>query len=274
MMDIDRLAGSPHSVQIITAKRETDMAFTLEFDISYLDCDIHAGQFLMVWIPGVDEIPMSVSSWDPPIAGITVKIVGDATEKLAKFGKGDLIGIRGPFGNHFIQEGENALVIGGGVGIAPLRPLVYGLLEQMKDVSLVVGARTAAELILYDFENIKNDRFHLHISTDDGTAGQKGFATDIAKRLIEKQSFDKVYTCGPEIMMVRLHQIARQQGINFEASLERYMKCGCGICGTCGIDPCGELVCIDGPVFSGEQLDKMSDFGLSYRDSTGQKIEF
>ena len=273
-MKVDRLAGSAHSVQIVASRRETDTTVTLEFDMSYLDCDIYAGEFLMIWIPGVDEVPMSVSSWDPPTAGITVKAIGDATEKLAGLGKGDWIGIRGPFGNRFEREGERVLVIGGGIGIAPLQPLVYVFLEMKKEVYLVVGARTATDLVLYDFEGIKNERFHLYISTDDGTAGKQGFVTDIAQELIEQQSFDKIYTCGPEIMMVKLHQLAKQQGVKFEASLERYMKCGCGICGTCGIDPCGELVCIDGPVFSGEQLDKMSDFGQSYRDSTGQKKEF
>jgi dihydroorotate dehydrogenase electron transfer subunit len=75
-------------------------------------------------------------------------------------------------------------------------------------------------------------------------------------------------------MMVGLHQLAKMQKIPFEASLERYMKCGCGICGTCGIDPNGELVCVDGPIFSGVQLEKMNDFGRSYRDSTGQRKKF
>ncbi|MFW9931184.1 MAG: dihydroorotate dehydrogenase electron transfer subunit [Candidatus Thorarchaeota archaeon] len=274
MMEIDRLAGSAQSVRIAAIRRETDTAFTLEFDFSFRERDIHAGEFLMIWIPTVDEIPMSVSSWNPPIAGITVKAIGDATSKLTRLEKDDWIGIRGPFGNHFKQDARNALVVGGGIGIAPLRPLVLGLLDDNRDVHLVVGARTAAELILYDFEDLRDEKFHLLISTDDGTAGRKGFATDIARELIEQYSFDKVYTCGPEVMMAKLHQIAKKQNIRFEASLERYMKCGCGICGTCGMDPCGELVCIDGPIFSGEQLDKMSDFGHSYRDSTGQKIGF
>ena len=74
--------------------------------------------------------------------------------------------------------------------------------------------------------------------------------------------------------MAKLYDIAKSSGIKIEASLERYMKCGCGLCGTCAIDPNGELVCLDGPVFSSEQLKKLGDFGHSFRDSTGQKKQY
>lgn len=273
-MEIGRLTGSFRSVRISGKKVENISTVTLEFDLGYLSRDIHPGEFLMIWIPGIDEIPMSVSSWNAPIAGITVKSIGEATEGLASLDEGSWIGIRGPFGNHFVQDAERALVVSGGVGVAPLRPLVYGLLDAKKEVSIIVGARTDRELILYDFENLKNDNFQLVISTDDGTKGLKGYATEIAQDLIERNTFDKIYTCGPEIMMAELHKIAKQHAIRFEASLERYMKCGCGICGTCGMDSCGQLVCVDGPIFSGEQLDRMDDFGHSYRDSTGKKVKF
>jgi len=273
-MEIDRLMGSANSVQIIRTRKETMTSTTLEFDLPNLNSDIKAGEFVMVWIPGVDEIPMSVSFWDTPRASITIKEVGDATKHLSSLSVGDWIGIRGPFGNHFTLDAEKALLVGGGIGIAPLQSLVYELLDTEKEVHLIVGAKTKDELILYDFEEIAIDSFHLYITTDDGTVGQKGFVTDKVKELLESYKFDKIYTCGPEMMMVTLLQIARSYGISFEASLERYMKCGCGICGTCGIDSGGELVCIDGPIFTGEKLNKMNDFGQSFRDSTGQKKEF
>ena len=273
-MEVDQLMGSPRSVQIAEVHKENDTTTILEFDLSHLDCDIRAGEFLMIWVPGIDEIPMSVSSWKPPIGEITVKSIGEATRRLAGLSRRDWIGIRGPFGNHFDINAEHPLLVGGGIGIAPLRFLVQEFLKMKKEVYLIEGAKTRTELILYDFDNIDENHLHLVITTDDGSVGRTGYATDIAQELLEEYTFDRIYTCGPEIMMSKLHHLAKRHKIGIEASLERYMKCGCGICGTCGIDPCGELVCIDGPIFSGEHLDKMNDFGRSYRDSTGQKKEF
>ncbi|MFW9925152.1 MAG: dihydroorotate dehydrogenase electron transfer subunit [Candidatus Thorarchaeota archaeon] len=270
-MDIERLMGRPTSCQIISKISENANTTTLQFEIPDLDRDLLPGEFMMIWIPGVDEVPMSVSYWDSPTAGVTVKRVGEATHRLAELKREDWIGIRGPFGNHFSSDCTDALVVGGGIGVAPLRLLAYTLLREGRNVTLVVGARTQSDLILYDFDTIGNSHFSLVVSTDDGSRGEKGYASGIAGKLVRNGKFDKIYTCGPEIMMAKLHQVAIENEIEIEASLERYMKCGCGICGTCAIDPNGELVCVDGPVFSGKQLEKMNDFGHSYRSSTGQK---
>ena len=82
-----------------------------------------------------------------------------------------------------------------------------------------------------------------------------------------------MYTCGPEIMIAGLYDIAKKSKISFQASLERFMKCGCGICGTCAMDPSGQLVCRDGPVFTGKQLAGLTDFGKYHRDAVGMKKE-
>jgi dihydroorotate dehydrogenase electron transfer subunit len=103
--------------------------------------------------------------------------------------------------------------------------------------------------------------------------GFKGFATKAVEKLVNASDFDTMYTCGPEIMMAGLHNIARKSKIQFQASLERFMKCGCGICGTCAMDPTGQLVCADGPVFTGEQLAKLTNFGKYHRDAVGMKKE-
>ena len=92
--------------------------------------------------------------------------------------------------------------------------------------------------------------------------------------MLDKKNYDRVYACGPEIMTHKLYLLANEHNTEFEASLERYMKCGCGLCGTCGIDPYGELVCLDGPIFTGVQLGRMKDFGQFYRNSTGQKKQY
>ncbi len=273
-MDTEQRMGLPVSVRILSSEKENECTTTLRFELPHLERDILAGEFVMVWVPGLDEIPMSISFWEKPVAAITVKSIGDATKGLTNLEVGEWLGIRGPFGTHFSQSSEYALVVGGGIGIAPLRPLVTTLLKEQKKVVLLVGARTENELILYDFETLKNPNFTLLVATDDGSRGHKGYATSVSQDLIEGDSFDMIYTCGPELMMVKLHEIAKAQGIEIEASLERYMKCGCGICGTCAIDPNGDLVCLDGPIFSGKQLDKLGDFGHSYRDSTGQKKKY
>jgi dihydroorotate dehydrogenase electron transfer subunit len=152
--------------------------------------------------------------------------------------------------------------------------LLYTLLDSETEVTLVNAARTQSELIFQrEFEGIKNAKFTLEVATDDGSLGFKGFATEIVETILDEHEFDRLYTCGPEIMMAGLYYMALKKKIRFQASLERFMKCGCGICGTCAVDPTGQLVCRDGPVFTGEQLAKLTDFGKYHRDAVGMKKE-
>jgi dihydroorotate dehydrogenase electron transfer subunit len=108
------------------------------------------------------------------------------------------------------------------------------------------------------------------VSTDDGSFGIKGFTTDVLMDLLKKEKFDCVYTCGPEVMMKKVFDICDDKGIKCQASLERYMKCGFGLCGTCCIDD--KLICKDGPVFDSNQLRKLSEFGVFNRDKSGSKV--
>lgn len=272
-MKMDELMGNPSSVRISRVISETHRSKSLKFSLKN-PIEFQPGQFIMVWVPGVDEIPMSVSFWNPPEMGITVQSIGEATQVLVSMSKGDWIGIRGPFGNPFSTNSRRALVVGGGVGIAPLRPLVYNLLARGSEVTLVNAAKTKRELIfLEEFENLNHPNLNVEIATDDGTMGFQGFATDAVVKILDGNEFDRMYTCGPEMMIAGLHAIAKQGKIRFQASLERFMKCGCGICGTCAMDPTGQLVCREGPVFTGEQLAKLTDFGRYHRDAVGMKKE-
>jgi dihydroorotate dehydrogenase electron transfer subunit len=263
------------SVEVSRIVKENSIVRTLFFDLPRPELGVQAGQFLMVWIPGIDEIPMSISSWDAPTASITVLPIGEATQALTDLSKGQLVGVRGPFGASFRLTSKNALVVGGGIGIAPLRPLVHDLLGQGCDVTLIAAAKTATELVfIEEFEKNTSSRFELRIATDDGSLGFKGFATEDTEEFLAENQVDTIYTCGPEPMMAKLFDIAKEKNVGFQASLERFMKCGCGICGTCAMDPNGELVCVDGPIFTGEQLATMSEFGKYHRDSTGIKRGF
>lgn len=274
-MRMDDLMGNPISVKVSEVVRETERASTIIFDIKDSDFDFAPGQFLMIWVPGVDEIPMSISLWEPPKVGITVLPIGEATESLTSLQPNNWIGIRGPFGSSFTLETQKALVVGGGVGMAPLKPLVYALLKKDVEVTLVIAAKTKQNLIFFEeFSQLSDNRFALRTSTDDGSEGFKGLATDAAKEILKENKFDTLYTCGPELMMYGLYDDVKDRRMSFQASLERFMKCGCGICGTCALDPTGSLVCIDGPVYSGNKLSKISEFGKYHRDAVGGKKKF
>lgn len=274
-MNMDKLMGNQTSVQVSKIVSETDTASTILFKISNPDFKVAPGQFLMVWVPGVDEIPMSVSLWDPPKIGITVLPIGEATKSLVSLQSDKWIGVRGPFGSSFDLDSKNALVVGGGIGMAPLKPLVYGLLERDADVTLLIAAKTKQELVfLEEFSQLSVDRFTLKTSTDDGSSGFKGFATKAVSESLDVQNYDSVYTCGPELMMFGLFEQVKDTKVHFQASLERFMKCGSGICGTCAMDPTGTLVCVDGPVYSGNLLSEVTEFGKYHRDAMGLKKTF
>lgn len=274
-MKLDDRVGNLVSVKVKEVAQETDTAKTIIFSIKEPPFAFAPGQFLMVWVPGVDEIPMSISLWEPPRVGITVLPIGEATESLVSLQPDDWIGIRGPFGSSFTLHTGKVLVVGGGVGMAPLRPLVYDLLKRGTDTTVLIGARTKGELMFYkEFANISDGKLGVRVSTDDGSEGFKGMATEAVRERLEEQEFDVLYTCGPELMMAGLYDLVKGSKIHFQASLERFMKCGCGICGTCALDPTGSLVCVDGPIYSGNSLPELTEFGKYHRDEVGMKKKF
>jgi len=256
----------PKVVKIIEIKKETPNIKTILFEYTK---DISPGQFFMIWIPGIDEIPMSVSYISKKIKGITFKKVGDATNGLFNLKTKDKIGVRGPYGNGFKIDGKSVLFIAGGTGIAMITPAVENTINKKIKSTVLFGAKTKNELF---FENrIKKFGAKLYISTDDGSKGYKGFVTDLTKEIISNNQFDQVLTCGPEIMMKKLFEISRN--IPFQASLERYMKCGFGICGQCCVGK-GLRVCMEGPVFDEKTLKNIEDFGVFKRDASGLKVKF
>jgi len=232
------------------------------------------GQFVMVWIPGVDEVPMSLSAIGPDEqSSITVAEVGEATEALHKRKTGDVLGIRGPYGNSFAPVSGNTVIVGGGTGLAPLAPLTEELAELHARVALVAGAKTQDELLFLDRMTTTLSRIEGRVVavTEDGSHGVEGLATDVAEQLLEKERFDMLYTCGPEEMMYKLFLLAERYETPIQASLERLMRCAIGICGSCVI---GKFrVCRDGPVFSLKQLREVKEeFGRFGRGRTGKRV--
>lgn len=256
----------PKITKLIENKKEAMDIKTITF---HYPEEIEPGQFFMVWIPDVDEIPMSVSYINGDIKGITFRKVGDATSALYKLKPGDKIGIRGPYGNGFKIQGKHTLFVGGGTGVATLAPATEEAVKNSISTTVVFGVKNKSELFFE--KRLKKCGANLIISTDDGSAGYKGFASDAAKEILKTEKIDAVLTCGPEMMMKTLLDFCKN--ISFQASLERYMKCSIGICGQCCIGK-GLRVCIDGPVFDGKTLKNVKDFGVYRRDSAGRKIQF
>jgi len=130
------------------------------------------------------------------------------------------------------------------------------------------GARTKADLACLSRVRAAGP---VHVSTDDGSEGFHGFVSDLAAKLLHEERFDMVLTCGPEVMMKKVVDAANARRVPVQASLERYMKCGIGICDACAFDD--KLVCYDGPVFGGEELAKSQDFGRWRRDISGRRVK-
>jgi len=229
------------------------------------------GQFIMVWVIGVDEIPMGISHIGDEEISFTVHRVGEATAALHKRKIGDVIGVRGPYGNGFKITGRRVLIVGGGTGMAPLMPLIEKLIEKGINVTVINGAKTMGELVfLKKLQQLHEDgRIELIVTTDDGTFGIKAMASDIVEQVIRERGVEEVYVCGPEKMMVKILEVTERLGVHLQASLERYMKCAIGICGSCTLDPLGLRVCKDGPVFPSEVLKKISELGRYRRNSSG-----
>ena len=231
--------------------------------------EAHPGQFFMVWLPGVDEIPMSLSSIGDP-SSISVRVVGDATRALSKLRQGDKIGLRGPLGNGYTIDGKHPFLVGGGTGIASLTPLAEEMVAKDIKPTFLIGARSRDQL-LFKERLSKINGLGLIISTDDGSEGLHGYASNNAGNIMAKGGFDKVYICGPELMAVKIWADADRLGISVQASLERLCKCAIGLCGSCALGP--YRVCRDGPVFDSAKLREVaSDFGKRRMDSTGRMM--
>jgi len=232
------------------------------------------GQFLMVWIPGIDEIPLSVSGVYPNgLASVTVARVGEATEAMHRLKPNSLIGVRGPFGNSFEISKGKILLVGGGTGMAPLAFLAEKLAENPCEITFIIGAKSAQELLFLKRieKTLSQLKSKIIVMTEDGSLGQKGVATDPLDNLLREEKYDMIYACGPEPMIKKAFLAAEEADIPFQASLERIMRCGIGICGSCMLGK--YRVCRDGPVFSSHQLREVIDeLGNYKRDFNGNKV--
>jgi len=218
------------------------------------------GQFVMVWLPGIDEKPFSLSDK----GRITVRRIGEFTEELFKKNDGYL-DIRGPYGNCFPNDVRDNVAIGGGCGVAPLMSLMN--VPFVSD--FVLAGKTEDELIfLNDIERKLGE--NIVCVTEDGSCGLEGVVTDVKIPRTE----NNYYVCGPEKMMKAIGEKLVKEGVEEDKiylMIERYMKCAVGLCGNCSFD--GYRVCVDGPVFRYDVVRDLSHFGELRRNRTGKLVE-
>lgn len=234
------------------------------------------GQFLMVWIPGVDEIPMSISTTKNSggLVEFAAANVGDATSALHSMKEGDLLGLRGPLGHGFtlpqsIDKGP-LLFVAGGCGSPPISFATEIAVKKGHEVHVALGATSQRELLFR--QRFEKNAQKVIIATDDGSDGIQGTAVDAATFLLDLDArYAACFACGPEGMLSSLAELLVKYSIPLQVSLERYMKCGVGLCGHCIINDQGMRVCLEGPVFNINSL-KDSDFGQLKRDSTGKHL--
>jgi len=272
-LEKQRDPNHPHICTIERVVDETPTVRTLFFHDQVL-ANVLPGQFAMVWIPGVNELPMSVMvGIKQGEAGLTVRKRGESSTALYNLKVGDKIGVRGPYGNSFDIKDGKILLIGGGTGLVPLVRLIKFVNCELSpshdlEITLLMGSQTKKE-VFFEFVELIEKYMDANVIpvTEDGSYGEKGYVTDVLEKLLEENTYDAIYTCGPELMMYKVVKLANEKGIFVQASLERMMKCGVGICGSCCIGE--DLVCRDGTVFDGEYLLKNNEFGNYHRTKSG-----
>jgi dihydroorotate dehydrogenase electron transfer subunit len=210
------------------------------------------GQFVMAWLPGIDEKPFSIAAADP--LALTVVAVGPFSKALHRLPVGDRVWIRGPLGQGYKVKGKRLLLAGGGYGVAPLLFLAKEAVASGCAVQVCIGARTAVDVLLAD--DFQRVGACVRIATEDGSLGMMGQVTSATEAAIHNERPDTVYACGPVKMLEAIdwqcetHQLPRQ------LSWEAHMRCGIGLCGSCELPfsqsasqrGSGWLVCLDGPV--------------------------
>ncbi|MBN1500973.1 MAG: sulfide/dihydroorotate dehydrogenase-like FAD/NAD-binding protein [Spirochaetes bacterium] len=219
------------------------------------------GQFVIVTIDEKSErIPLTIADFDRENKTISIVFqeMGKGTHRLANMQAGDfLYGVLGPQGNpSVIHENKDVIIIGGGIGIAPVFPIARKLTAHGNRVTSIIGYRNKDYVFWEDKMNAVSSS--LLIATNDGSYGEKGFVTDLLKKEIESgKNIDEVIAIGPPIMMKAVSDMTREHSIKTIVSLNSLMVCGMGMCGACRVTVNNEIkfTCMDGPEFDAHQVD-------------------
>ena len=233
--------------------------------------DAKPGQFVMLWLPGIDEKPFAIAYMNDDSFGLTVAAVGPFSNKLCSMRVGDRVGIRGPYGTSYnLGDAKKIVMVGGGYGSASLALLATDAIDNGIEVIFIAGSRTKSRVI-YEDRIRKLGVSEFIITTDDGSYGVKGLTTDTLEDVLKREKIDKVFACGPEMMLKNVTEICINKGIDGEVSIERYFKCGYGLCGHCCMDPLGIRACTEGPVIDVKLAQQLTELGSYHRVKSSRK---
>lgn len=226
-----------------------------------------AGQFAMIRVrQGMDPLlrrPFSICGTDKDLFLLIYRVVGQGTAILSEAKPGENLSVLGPLGKGFEipAKGNTAVLVGGGIGVAPLFFLTQTL--KKRDIEFMMGFASAKDILTLD--QVKSPRIKRSFATDDGTQGHAGFVTDLLEKYLEKRTSDEhrmtLLACGPKPMLKKVAQIALARRVPCQVSLEATMACGLGACLGCAVKASASAgrvyhhVCKDGPVFPIEAID-------------------
>jgi NAD(P)H-flavin reductase len=264
----DPMLPEPHRVRQLIKETPDTFTLTLESSGAAGESPFRPGQFSMLWVFGVGELPISISG-DPAERDrlvYTVRSVGNATHALVGREAGDSVGVRGPFGTGWPVEaarGRDVIIVAGGIGLAPLRPVIYEVLHNRKEYGRLVvlyGARSPRDLLFRKelAAWARQPDTQILVTVDYGGLswrGHVGVVTTLFKYARLHPARSVAMLCGPEIMMRFVTRELETQGLaraDIYLSMERNMKCAVGFCGHCQYGP--HFICKDGPVFPYEQM--------------------
>lgn len=244
--------------KILTNEKIAPAIYKMELEAPFVAKKAGAGQFVMIRIDENGErIPLTIAGHDGKSIAIAYQTVGVTTQRLTGKKAGEyLLDVVGPLGHATeVKKFGTVCCIGGGVGIAELYPVANAYSEAGNRMIVIIGARNK-ELVIFQDElrKVSNEIF---ITTDDGTAGEKGFVSDVLKRLMAKGGkIDMVYAVGPAVMMKAVSDMTRPWGIKTIVSLNTVLVDGTGMCGSCRIEVGGKtrFACVDGPEFDGHKV--------------------
>ena len=245
-------------LRVVSATHLSDHHVLLKLTHDNALPDMIPGQFVEVRVDNSPSTflrrPISINyvDHDRNELWLLVAGIGDGTRRLCKLREGDIVNCLLPLGNGFSQlSNKKVLLVGGGVGVAPLLWQGCKLKQDGSEPSFLLGARSAKDLLELDlFKKIGN----VYVTTEDESEGEKGFVTNHS--VLQREKFDAIQTCGPKPMMKAVARYAKANGISCEASLENMMACGLGAC-LCCVEKTVEgnlRVCQDGPVFNVNKL--------------------
>jgi len=252
------------NIPVIANEEVADRIYWMKLQSPYLAREINPGQFVNILANSDTQIlwrrPFSIARISGDLVEIIYRVIGPGTRYMSQLKSGDFANLLGPLGNSFrldLDPETIPLLVGGGLGFAPLVILRDYFVNQGMTPALFMGAPTETEHYY-----LRDDSADLHLSSDDGTKGYRGFITEYFKEYLlanDKNVKYQAYSCGPEPMMVRVAHICKEFGIPLQLSIEREMACGIGFCQGCVIEqvpPAKKyvLVCKDGPIFDADLL--------------------